>query len=106
MKRNIFLIPGLILLCASCRSHVDGIDNNPIDTSYGNSQILIAYFLYSGNTQTVANMINEEIDADIFRIVPAKAYTNDDVFDRAQAELKNKEYPELSAHIDKELFAK
>lgn len=65
---------------------------------------LVAYFSFSGNTQSVAKMISDELEADLFRIVVETPYTNDDVFNRAQDELNSKAYPALSSHIDIEVF--
>ncbi|MDE6869035.1 MAG: flavodoxin, partial [Clostridia bacterium] len=69
------------------------------------SKILVAYFSWSGNTQTLANMVAEKSGGELFRIVPEVAYTNDDVYDRAKAELDNGTRPPLSEHIDEEVMA-
>ena len=81
------------------------VDNEPLDTNYGGSKTLIAYFSFSGNTMELANMIEEEVSGDIFRIVPEIPYTNDDVYNRAQSELNGKIRPALKAHLDKDIFA-
>ena len=83
----------------------NAIDNEPENPVTGESKILVAYFSYSGNTQTVANMVAENTDGELFRIVPETAYTSDDVFDRAQSELNSGTRPSLSSHIDKDVFA-
>lgn len=38
---------------------------------------LVVYFSYSGNTEKIANLIAQEIDADTFEIVPVHAYPSD-----------------------------
>lgn len=104
--KRIFIFFGILisLLITSCSRNV-AIDNEPLDTNYGGSKTLIAYFSFSGNTMELANMIEEEVSGDIFRIVPEIFYTNDDVYNRAQSELNGKIRPALKAHLDKDIFA-
>lgn len=104
--KRIFIFFGILisLLITSCSRNV-AIDNEPLDTNYGGSKTLIAYFSFSGNTMELANMIEEEVSGDIFRIVPEIPYTNDDVYNRAQSELNGKIRPALKAHLDKDIFA-
>lgn len=104
--KRIFIFFGILisLLITSCSRNV-AIDNEPLDTNYGGSNTLIAYFSFSGNTMELANMIEEEVSGDIFRIVPEISYTNDDVYNRAQSELNGKIRPALKAHLDKDIFA-
>ena len=67
-------------------------DNNtddPTDSTPGDSNILVAYFSWSGNTQQVANWISDKTGGELFRITPEVDYTEDDVFDRAQDELNS-----------------
>lgn len=104
--KRIFIFFGILisLLITSCSRNV-AIDNEQLDTNYGGSNTLIAYFSFSGNTIELANMIEEEVSGDIFRIVPEISYTNDDVYNRAQSELNGKIRPALKAHLDKDIFA-
>ena len=39
-----------------------------------NSTILVAYFSRTGNTETVAGLIAEQLGADLYAITPAEAY--------------------------------
>ena len=80
-------------------------DNEPEAPVSGDSEILVAYFSWSGNTQQVARQIAEKTGADIFRIVPEVAYTENDVFDRAQEELNSGTRPPLAEHIDEAAMA-
>ena len=111
MKRLIKILSVAIIACimavtfAACGGSGDAIDNNPETPVTGESKILVAYFSWSGNTQTLANMVAEKSGGELFRIVPEVAYTNDDVFDRAQTELRNGTRPPLSSHIDEEIMA-
>ena len=112
MKRLIKILSAAIIACimavtfAACGGGGDdAIDNNPETPVTGESKILVAYFSWSGNTQTLANMVAEKSGGELFRIVPEIAYTNDDVFDRAQNELNNGTRPPLSEHIDEEVMA-
>lgn len=111
MKRLIKILSAAIIACimavtfAACGGSGDAIDNNPETPVTGESKILVAYFSWSGNTQTLANMVAEKSGGELFRIVPEVAYTNDDVYDRAKAELDNGTRPPLSEHIDEEVMA-
>ena len=111
MKRFIKILSATVIACimavtfAACGGSGDAIDNNPETPVTGDSKILVAYFSWSGNTQTLANMVAEKSGGELFRIVPEVAYTNDDVFDRAQSELRNGTRPPLSSHIDEEIMA-
>lgn len=42
-------------------------------------EILVAYFSATGNTKRVAQMINSNVNSDIFEIIPEISYTNDDL---------------------------
>ncbi len=93
-----------LLGLASCKTSA-AIDNNPEPSVSGNSQVLVAYFSYSGNTQTVARVISDELEADIFRIVVSEPYNDDTLYERAQEEVNSKSFPELSSHIDQDIFS-
>ena len=81
----------------------DSADITPEESTAGDSNILVAYFSWSGNTQQVANWISDKTGGELFRIIPEVEYTEDDVFDRAQDELNNGTRPPLSSHIDQEV---
>ncbi len=46
-------------------------------TADGGSNVLIAYFSWSGNTETMATHIQEATGGDLYEIVPAVAYPED-----------------------------
>ncbi len=105
--KNIFkfiLLIFSLLSLSSCRSNA-GIDNNPEPDVTGDSNVLVAYFSYSGNTQSLARTIAETINGDLFRIVVSEPYTKDNLYDRAQNEVNSKSFPEISTHIDKTIFS-
>ena len=85
-----------------------GIDNRPEQEAIGKSNVLVAYFSWSGHGQQMARWISDETGADLFRIVPREAYGEDynACADRAKNELDNGIRPELSEHIDTEVMAK
>lgn len=80
-------------------------ESTPEESTAGDSNILVAYFSWSGNTQQVANWISDKTGGELFRIAPEVEYTEDDVFDRAQDELNSGTRPPLSSHIDSETMA-
>ena len=84
-----------------------GTDNEPEVEVSGESNVLVAYFSWSGNSQQMANWVAEETGGEIFRIVPAESYGTDFgvCADRAQNELNNEIRPEIFTHIDAEIMA-
>ena len=103
--KTILVLSLLGLSLTSCRSNSNApIDNSAEPQVSGESHVLVAYFSYSGNTQTVARTISETLNSDIFRIVVSTPYTDSDLYDRAQQEVNSKLFPEISSHIEKDVF--
>ena len=70
----------------------------------GNSHILIAYFTYSGNTERLAKMLQQETGADLFKVETAEPYSQSyhACVTRAKREKDNNERPALQvAKIEK-----
>lgn len=116
MKRKVIVIAG-VLLAAIIAITVFmrmmggsgvGIDNDPEAEVKGDSNVLVAYFSWSGNGQQMAGWISEETGGELFRIVPSESYGEDfdSCADRAKNELDNEMRPELSEHIDAETMAR
>lgn len=63
---------------------------------------LIAYFSWSGNTEQVAQLIQEATGGDLFEIVPATPYTDDydELLDIARQEQSDSARPELAAQVE------
>lgn len=49
------------------------------ETGEQNSNTIVVYFSTTGNTQTVADYITEELNADTYQIIAAQEYTSDDL---------------------------
>ena len=66
------------------------------------SSVLIAYFSWSGNTEQVAQIIQQETGGDLFEIAPATAYTDDynELLDIAQQEQSDNARPELAGQVE------
>lgn len=71
-----------------------------------NSTILVAYFSRTGNTETVAGLIAEQLGADLYAITPAEAYPEDyqQALEIAQQQQDDDARPEL-ADTDLDLSA-
>ncbi len=63
---------------------------------------LIAYFSWSGNTEQVAQLIQEATGGDLFEITPAVPYTDDydELLDIARQEQSDGARPELAAQVE------
>ncbi len=63
---------------------------------------LIVYFSHSGNTESVAEEIQNQTGADIFEIIPETPYTDDynTLLDVAQDEKRNDTRPSISGTIE------
>lgn len=63
---------------------------------------LIAYFPWSGNTEQVAQLIQEATGGDLFEITPAVPYTDDydELLDIARQEQSDSARPELAAQVE------
>ena len=71
-------------------------------TTEDSSSVLIAYFSWSGNTEQVAQIIQQETGGDLFEIAPATAYTDDynELLDIAQQEQSDNARPELAGQVE------
>lgn len=115
MKKKLGLIAAIIVLIVAVVFVIirfigggsRGIDNEPEQKVEGNSNVLVAYFSWSGNGQKMARWISDETGADLFRIVPEESYGDDynECADRAKNELDNGIRPELSEDIDADVMA-
>ena len=63
-----------------------------------NKRILVAYFSYSGTTQSVAEQLSSRIGADLFEIAPAEEYSS--LYLRSNREIRRGERLELSAEVE------
>lgn len=78
---------------------------NPASTSEPTetgAKSLVVYFSWSGNTENVAKIIQNQTDSDIFEIVPATPYSNDYdmVVDLAQVEQRENARPAIANSIE------
>ena len=76
-------------------------ESSEAETTAGNNQIVV-YFSWSGNTEAVAKEIQSQTGADIFQIIPVKAYSSNynEVVDYAKKEQGENARPEISGKID------
>ena len=73
-----------------------------MSTTGDSSSVLIAYFSWSGNTEQVAQIIQQETGGDLFEIAPATPYTDDynELLDIAQQEQSDDARPELAGQVE------
>lgn len=70
------IIAALAIMTAACGSSGSGESESSSGTD---SNVLVVYFSATGNTERVAEYIADEADADLFEVVPADPYTDDDL---------------------------
>lgn len=72
------------------------------DEAQSKAKILVVYFSQSGNTETVANIIHNEVGGDIIKLETVQPYPSDynELVDYAQNEQKQNARPELKTKID------
>lgn len=81
---------------------VENVDEQAEQANSETNNILVAYFSHSGNTQTIAEIIHEQVGGDIFEIKTVTTYSSDynTVLDEAQQEKRDDVRPELSKHVE------
>ena len=77
----------------------DTIENNSTDEG---SNILVLYFSMSGNTETIARMIHNEVGGDLVKLETVQTYPEDynELVDYAQEEQREDARPQLATVID------
>ena len=77
----------------------DTIENNSTDEG---SNILVLYFSMSGNTETIAKMIHNEVGGDLVKLETVQTYPEDynELVDYAQEEQREDARPQLATVID------
>ena len=85
---------------ANQQSDNTSVENNESDLEAGN--VLIVYFSQTGNTETVANIIHDNVGGDIVKLETTEAYPSDydEFVDYAQQEQQEDARPELSTVIE------
>lgn len=77
-------------------------ETSQADEAEEGKKTLIAYFSWSGNTEKLANMIQQETGGDLFEITPAEPYTEDydALLEQARQEQQDQVRPELTGQVD------
>lgn len=90
-KKILTVLMSTLLLCASGCAGTEAASSSieePVltetpesteETESTSSKILVAYFSATGNTKTIAEEIADLTGADLFEIVPAEPYTEEDL---------------------------
>ena len=79
------------------------VDDNSKAQTIINSEdkALIAYFSETGNTEKSANLIHEQVGADMFKIEPVTPYPNgEELFDYTKEEQDKDERPEIKETVN------
>lgn len=107
---SLFLVVCFGLILTACSNNDSSQEQQPAETkqeetaepSATSDEALIVYFSWSGNTEALANEIQEQTSADIFKITPQEPYTDDydTLLDIAQEEQTNDERPAIAETIE------
>ncbi len=75
---------------------------NSENTNNGNQNILVLYFSMTGNTQSVAEIIQDQVGGDIVKLETEQEYPSDydELLDYAQNELSENARPKLKTSIE------
>lgn len=87
----------------SPESDMETSEESSAETAAGEAGgTLVAYFSWSGNTEQMARMIQEETGADLFEIEPAEPYTDDydALLDVARQEQADSSRPEVASQVE------
>lgn len=110
MKKKLIIILSIIVLILAAAAFIlfrmfagapEAADNEPEAPLAQESNVLIAYYSWSGNVRQLSHFLQEETGGELYRIVPEKAY-GEDVFDRAKEELDNGIRPALTDSLTQE----
>lgn len=110
MKKKLIIILSIIALILAAAAFIlfrmfagapEAADNEPEAPLAQESNVLIAYYSWSGNVRQLSHFLQEETGGELYRIVPEKAY-GEDVFDRAKEELDNGIRPALTGSLTQE----
>lgn len=66
--------------------------------SQPDTEVLVAYFSYSGTTKNIANAISEKTGGDLFEIASQDGYSN--VYMESNSEIRNNERPALTDTVE------
>lgn len=96
----------MVLLLTACGTNngniASGTDNSQSRDTGQSTKTLIAYFSHTGNTQKVAQIIQQQVGGDLFEIQTAEQYPSDRnaLIETAQREQDNNSRPALNTHVD------
>ena len=116
MKKKAFVLIAFILIIVLAagfyffnknNSNENNVNNttqtqNSENTNNGNQNILVLYFSMTGNTQSVAEIIQDQVGGDIVRLETVQEYPSDydELLDYAQNEQSENARPELKTSIE------
>lgn len=98
---SVMIIGTMFFGLTACSSETEPEESGTV-VSDPTGDALIAYFSWSGNTEDVAQEIQDQTGADLFEIVPAEPYTEDydELLDIAQEEQSSDARPAIADTVD------
>lgn len=102
---SVVLVALTMMICTACGTSADKSAEKPAQAAEPANKILVAYFSCTGNTKKAALEVADILKADTFEIVPAQAYTSDDLnynVENCRANLEQKDAdarPEIKSKL-------
>ncbi len=75
----LLIIVIIVVVCLFFSNNANVKENDTVNNISEAGNILIVYFSATGNTKDVAERLAQNLDADLFEIVPVNPYTDDDL---------------------------
>jgi flavodoxin len=106
VKMNLFSLALIASMAVSCsqaqNKSIDTKENTQMNETLKQTKTLIAYYSLSGNTRTLAGLIQQATGAELFEIQTVEAYPSDyeGVLARGKEELNSHNYPKLKSNVD------
>lgn len=105
---SVVLVALTMMICTACGSSAEkpADKTEPAQVEAPADKILVAYFSCTGNTKKAALEVADILKADTFEIVPAQAYTSDDLnynVENCRANIEQKDNnarPEIKSKLD------
>lgn len=91
-----------LMNCSLYRNSIEIQSEQEYDSDNSENDVLVAYFSRTGNTESVAQIIQENMNADLFEIIPEEPYPSDyqECLERAEQEQNENARPAIANSLE------